>query len=372
MSLEQAFFALLRLGIGSSQATEETCGELLHLSMKDWKAVMNLASGQGVMAIATDGLQALYDVYVKEQFRAAKESPQEWMMWTLENAGQMIQYEQRCEAQKRVVAEMADLLDEEGVKMMVFKGQANAALYPNPNHRATGDIDCYLFGEADKGDRLLSERDAKIDNSWYRHSKILYKGETIENHRVMSHTRGGKKRREMEEELRAMVRGERLEEIDGCSKAVMPTAQFNACFLTYHGLHHFTSEGLRMKQVLDWAVFLKEKQEDVDWVAFDAFCERYGLERFAAVMNYIASEYLGVELSDKIHLDGSYAEKVIRSTLFDDDYLFNAGLSDWEVRWLLVKNMLTRDRWKYEKVAGENVWKHLCQSILGFVSKAEG
>ena len=66
MSLEQAFFALLRLGIGSSQATEETCGELLHLSMKDWKAVMNLASGQGVMAIATDGLQALYDVYVKE------------------------------------------------------------------------------------------------------------------------------------------------------------------------------------------------------------------------------------------------------------------------------------------------------------------
>jgi hypothetical protein len=128
---------------------------------------------------------------------------------------------------------------------------------------------------------------------------------------------------------------------------------------------------LRIKQVLDWAAFLKEKQEDVDWDAFDAFCERYGLGRFAAVMNYIASEYLGVELSDKIKKDGVYAEKVVRSTLCDDDYLFNAGLSDWKVRWLLVKNMLTRDRWKYEEVAVENVWKHLCQSILGFVSKAE-
>lgn len=48
---------------------------------------------------------------------------------------------------------------------------------------------------------------------------------------------------------------------------------------------------------------------------------------------------------------GVLAEKVMQSTLYDDDYLFNSGKSDWTVRWLLVKNMLTRDKWKYRDIA---------------------
>jgi hypothetical protein len=37
------------------------------------------------------------------------------------------------------------------------------------------------------------------------------------------------------------------------------------------------------------------------------------------------------------------------------------------VRWLLVKNMLTRDCWKYREVAQENVLKHLWQNATGFL-----
>lgn len=368
--MKDAFLTLLQLGIGAIIAPNDKCQVLLDLSMQQWRDVMALAERQGVAAIAFDGVQKLHDAYGKK-IKTAGETPAEWMQWVFECTGMMTLYEQRSQQQQKVIEELAEIWGHEGIQMMVFKGQANAPFYPVPNHRATGDIDCWLFGEAEKGDEIAKAHGADVSFDWYRHSKIAYSGETIENHRVMSHTHGSKKKQEMERELQLMLQSERLMFIDGCGKAMMPSPQFNACFLTYHGLHHFTSEGLRMKQVLDWAVFLKKQQEDVDWEAFDAFCGRYSLGRFAAVMNYIASEYLGVELSDKIKKDGVYAEKVVRSTLYDDDYLFNAGLSDWKVRWLLVKNMLTRDRWKYEEVAGENVWKHLCQSILGFVSKAE-
>ena len=258
----------------------------------------------------------------------------------------------------------------EGIRMMVFKGQANAALYPKPEHRAVGDIDCWLFGDAEKGDEIGKAHGADVLFDWYRHSKIVYKGETIENHRVMSHTRGSRKKQEMEEELRLMVQGEGLEVIDGCGKALKPSPQFNACFLTYHGLHHFLSEGLRMKQIVDWAMFLKKEQDKVDWKAYWGFCERYKLVRFAGVMNYIASEYLGVETNTNLTNDTNIivlSEKVLRSTLYDDDYLFNSGKSDWTVRWSLVKNMLTRDRWKYRDVAQENVLKHLWQNVIGFL-----
>ena len=400
MRMEQIFFSLIKLGIGTIATDEAAAKELLGLSMEQWKAVMALAEKQGMAAIVFDGVQQLYEAYGKE-IKAAKQQYMEWMQWVFTCTGTMNLYEQRCLAQRKVIAELADIWEKEGISMMVFKGQANASLYPKPEHRATGDIDCFLFGEANRGDDILKEHGALIDNRWYRHSKIQFKGETIENHRVMGHTRGSKKKRKMEEELVCLAKqaivesgefsvesqlkvecGELRDENLGC--ALMPSAQFNACFLTYHGLHHFLSEGLRMKQIVDWAMFLRAEQDKVDWAAFRDFCKRYKLDRFAAVMNYIATRYLGVDDNDNLndnlndnHNDNvnlnvkELAERVLRSTLYDDDYLFNSGKSNWQVRYLLVKNMLVRDRWKYRDIAQQNVWRHLFEQAKGFLLKEE-
>jgi hypothetical protein len=37
------------------------------------------------------------------------------------------------------------------------------------------------------------------------------------------------------------------------------------------------------------------------------------------------------------------------------------------VRWLLVKNMISRDRWKYKDVTQESVMKHLWQNAKGYL-----
>ena len=369
--MENYIFTLLKLGIGTISAEEEAVGELKNLTINQWKDLMSLAEVQGVAAIIFDGIQKVYAKNQKEMV-AIKESPSEWMQFVFECTGVMAQYEQRSKQQKEVVSRLSEIWDGENIRMMVFKGQANAALYPIPEHRATGDIDCWLFGDAEKGDEVIKQHGAAVDFNWYRHSKISFMDETIENHRVMSHTRGSKKHKEMEYELREMANAVKLLAIDGCGKALMPSAQFNACFLTYHGLHHFLSEGLRMKQILDWAVFLQKEQDKVNWPQFNEFCQRYKLDKFAAVMNYIALEMLGVELSSPhIKTDGTYANKVISSTLYDDDYLFNSGKSDWAVRWLLVKNMFIRDRWKYHDVAQQNIMKQLWQNAVGFVFDRE-
>lgn len=361
------FLLLLRIGIDTCKASDKECEALLLLSMAQWRKLMSLAEKQGVAAIAFDGVQRLFEVY-KKGLIAAKDTPTEWMQWVFECTSLMTQYEQMSRQQKEVISEIADNLDKDGIKMMVFKGQVNALFYPIPMHRAAGDIDCYLFGDANKGDILLAGKGASIENNWYRHSKISFHGETIENHRVMSHTRGSKKKKMMEEELRSMVNGKILIAIEGSGKALMPTVQFNACFLIYHALHHFVSEGLRMKQILDWALFLQKEQANVDWQAFNNFCQRYKLDRFAAAMNYIASNHLGIAIvTDGITNDGKYVDKILQSTLYDDDYLFNSGKSDWVVRWLLVRKMLTRDRWKYENIAQENIWSHLWLSAIAFI-----
>ena len=367
--MKRSLLSILRLGLGTTTTADEKSQKLLHLSIDQWREMMALAEQQGVLAIVVDGLQVLMESH-KGEIVAQNENPENWQLWLLENIGQLTQYEMMNHQQKKVIADLSEKWAAESIQMMVFKGQANAAFFPKPEHRAVGDIDCWLFGDAEKGDEIARAHGAEVSFDWYRHSKIAYKDETIENHRVMSHTRGSKAKQAMENDLRFMVNGEWLTVIDGCGKAMMPSPQFNACFLTYHGLHHFLSEGLRMKQILDWAMFLQKEQDKVDWNAYWNFCRKYKLERFAEVMNYLANKQLGVEchtgISDSEEIK-VLAEKVLQSTLYDDDYLFNSGKSDWMVRWLLVKNMLTRDRWKYKDVAKENVLKHLWQNTTGYL-----
>lgn len=365
--MTELLLTLLRWGIGRTETMEKDNEVFLNLSMHQWQLLMTLAEKQGVAAIAFDGVQRLYQTSGRET-KAAAEHSEEWMRWVLECTGMMSQYEKRSIMQKKVIAELSEIWHEQGIRMMVFKGQANASLYPVPQHRATGDIDCFLFGEAERGDAVLAALGATVSNNWYRHSKISYQGETIENHRVLGHTRGSKTKKKMEQELMALLKQEKWKTIKGCAAALMPPALFNACFLTYHSMHHFISEGLRMKQILDWAVFLQSQQKDVDWEAYNTFCKMYKLNRFAGIMNYIAVHCLGIKVTvNGVLMDGQYAEKILQTTLYDDDYLFNSGKSDWAVRWLLVKNMLTRDRWKYRDIAQQNVVAHLWHSARGYL-----
>ena len=372
--IAQMILSLIRLGVGTAGASDNGCAALLNLPMEQWRQMMALAERQGVAAVAFDGVQKLYDAHQKD-IRAAKDNAQGWMQMVFGCTGTMTQYEQMNLQQQKVIRKVADLWKKDGISMMVFKGQANGSFYPKPLHRASGDIDCYLFGESDKGDQLLADKGAAVENKWYRHSKISYQGETIENHRVLSHTRGSKTKKRMEKELVALLNSTGMSRIEGCGEALQPPAQFNAHFLIYHALHHFTSEGLKLKQILDWAVFLHTQQDNVDWQVFNDFCQRYRLDRFAAVMNYIAEYFLGVEChtdsTDNTVGIGEWAEKVLQSTLYDDDYLFNSGKSDWTVRWLLVRNMLGRDRWKYEDIAQENIWSHLWHSATGFLMEKD-
>ena len=120
-----SFFLLLRLGLDSCKASDKECEALLRLSMVQWKELMSLADKQCVAAIAFDGVQKLFEVYQK-RIIAAKSEPTEWMQWVFDCTGTMTQYEQMNLRQRRVISEIADILNDEGIKMVVFKGQANA------------------------------------------------------------------------------------------------------------------------------------------------------------------------------------------------------------------------------------------------------
>ena len=152
----------------------------------------------------------------------------------------------------------------------------------------------------------------------------------------------------------------------------MPPVQWTAMFLTYHACAHFISEGLRLKQILDWVMFLKVHQRDVDWGAFYAFCDRNHLRVFAEAMNTIAVKYLGIKVQSENYgfKESPYADKIMHSALYDEDYVFNSGKSGWANRLHLVKNMF-HYRWKYKEIYQTSVWQQLWWYASGYLFKTE-
>lgn len=119
-------------------------------------------------------------------------------------------------------------------------------------------------------------------------------------------------------------------------------------------------------------MFLKVHQEDVDWTALYAFCDRNHLCVFANAMNTIAAKYLGIKVkSESLEVEESpYADKIMHSTLYDEDYVFNSSKSGWASRLHIVKNMFNY-RWKYEEIYQTSVWQQLWWYVSGFLFKTE-
>lgn len=361
--MEKELFTLLRLGLAITTTEEENLSDFIVLTADKWVRIGDLARKQGVLGIMLDGVDKLETTRygLTRELTAAQKL--EWI-------GEVLQIEHRNRQQIVVMNDLAGRWKQQGCRVMVMKGQANGVFYPKPEHRNPGDIDCYLFENYARGNDIARQEGANVDESWYKHSVINFKGETFENHQYFVHTRDGKRGKRLEKELEeALSVQDSSSTVHGC--VLYPPVQWTAMFLTYHACAHFISEGLRLKQILDWVMFLKVHQSDVNWGAFYAFCDRNHLRVFADAMNAIAVQYLNVNLNDnKIFAESPYADKILHSALYDEDYVFNSGKSGWANRLHIVKNMF-HYRWKYEEIYQTSVWKQLWWYVFGYLFKTE-
>lgn len=357
--MEKELFTLLRLGIGNSTPEKDDLSDIIVMPAEQWATLGEMACLQGVLGFVLDGVERLEETSYGPTRELSKEQKLEWI-------GQVMQIEQGNRHQIEVMNNLAQKWINDGCRVMLMKGQANGLLYPNPFHRSPGDIDCYLFEDYQLGNEISKKAGAVVDEGWYKHSQISYKGELFENHLFFVHTREGKRSKRLQKELEQMLHVAEWRTFQE-SEVLLPPVQWNAMFLTYHACAHFLSEGLRLKQILDWAMFLKKEQHNVDWKSFYEYCDRYHFRRFAEAMTAISVEYLGVRIENKdIKAESPYVEKILKSTLYDDDYIYNAGEAIWKSRWHVIRSLF-KYRWRYEEIYQDSVLKQLWWYFTGFL-----
>lgn len=310
-----------------------------------WERIYRMAADHGLSAVVWDGICRL---------PAAQQPPRETRIrWALSAE----KLEERYRHQQQTASKLAARFSEEGLRMLLLKGLGLSRDYPLPEHRECGDIDIYLYGESDKGDRILHEIGAHPYFDVPKHSEYVWDGVLIENHRTILNVRRNRTERELNAVL---VRLLEKEGTHGLAPGIQaPRATFNAIFLIRHAAVHFQKEGIVLRHLCDWACFLTRHWDEIDHALFRTAMEDYRMDRFADLMTAAAVEYLGAEVPGpecEAGMLGRFMEEVLTLSPMPDKLL---------PRLLRKLSGPYRNRWRLREVLRTPVWRYYYDTVRG-------
>lgn len=344
--------SLLRAGLGMQADVPLHAAEGI-----PWSELYAMAASQGVSGFVWDALQNL---------PPALQPPRALRLQWAYNVDRI---ETRYKEQRRAAVELGRIYAEAGIHTVVLKGFALSRLYPRPEHRPCGDLDCFLGADYERGNALAAAAGAKVEANYYKHSHIVFHGLTIENHQFCTAIRGSRRAKAFERHLQAILASQACTSIDG-TDLLAPPADFNALFLSRHALLHFLTEGISLRHLCDWAVFIERQGSRVDWDEFRRVANEHALLRFAEVMTRLAVCYLGVS-DDIFPVDAALdplADRMLDNMLYERRHLNDTAGNAWLKRFRMVANIY-RDRWKYRDVYQRSMLGEVARATFAFFTE---
>lgn len=325
--------------------------------------IHKLANKQGVACLLLDEIQKKH-AEGGETFLEKKELAQ--------LSGFIQKRQGRYHVHKEAMCKLASFFDKYGIGMVVLKGFGLSLNWPSPELRQSGDLDIFLFdkdidekvqGKPDsivtsilksdmpvwkKADRLIEERlDIKIDDSHEHHTCYSIEGMSVENHYDIVDTKTHRDGKDVDNILKELV----LQHVKVADPVLpnifLPPADFNAIFLMRHMGQDFSSTHTSLRQIYDWAFFMKKHNNEVNWERVLPILENMGIIKFFDLINSICVNQLGFERESfpRIRSNKDVENRFIHE-------LFCPEFSDKQPKGRLIQNIIFKVR-RYWK----NSWK---------------
>lgn len=275
------------------------------ISSDDWYKTYEFALKQGVTAVCIGAMQNLSKGIIPS-------SPitKRWISHS-------IAIEQQMRKKNAIAVEFAAKMYEKRIPIVVLKGITYAHYYPFPNQRECGDLDCYMMGKKEEGDKALVVMGGHMENAGYKHSHLYYKKLTIENHQYLTSFDNSKRGIATEKLLQKLIR-KKLHYL-GETKLLSPSPEFTVLFLIKHSLRHFIKEGINLRILMDWALFLKAESYTLNWEEVFENMKQCGIYEFANVLTYLCITYLGLENIPEILKESAFTSNFkISRNVFED------------------------------------------------------
>lgn len=346
---------LIRIAIGTA-TDDDYCFD----PSTPWDSVFGMAQEQGVVALSFEGLLKVFPEKSAEELGMPRRQKMQWISSTEEVE---LHYRKQFAAAKH----LGDIYAKEGIRTFVMKGISASTYYPVPEHRECGDMDCFLDGRYEDGNVAAERSGGVVDRSYYKNSHIVFEGLMIENHQFCLPVRGSRKKKDAEIYLEKTIRECTDPHPIGSTALLLPPPSFHAFFLTFHAATHFLSEGICLRHMLDWALFLQTEQNNVNWKEVYEQTEKLGYTRFAGIMSAIARDFFGIKITNPdIRFEGeAFKNDILDNTFYHVSHLYNQGGPAYLTRIKLVRNYI-REAWKYHRIFKKSVLWETLQSVFAF------
>lgn len=357
MTMNELFFELIQVAFGVRVCLSHspTAGE--------WNLIYDIAKKESLVGICFAGVQKLVDSE-KEDYCGMNEM--QYLTWM----GMAAKIQQKWEQHEAFIGRLAGFYEQHGIDMMLLKGYGLSLLYErhenedeNENHglcklRNPGDVDVYLFGDWKKADDAVrKELGVEVRNDCEHHTKFEIDGISVENHYDFVNTRIRRSSQKLERVFKELAQDKTIVIDVRGRRVILPSDKLNAIFLLRHCAGHFASEGITMRNVLDWGLFVQSAKE-LDWEWLWQLAKEYNMHRFLACLNMICVENLGLDGSK---FDIRYAEqqlkaRVLKEMMHGTDIVPGASVWERTKRWW-------KHRWKHEICYSDSMLSSFVYSV---------
>jgi len=244
---QKIFFDFLRFCIGSAK---EIPGSLKEV---DWKELYRIAQKQALLGVLFHGIRRLPKELAPEQ-----KLLMQWMVMA-----EMIRKQNIRLFQDSV--KVCKNFENEGFANCILKGQGNALLYPDPYMRTPGDIDIYLTG----GRKRVMQYINKVCPNQvmrYHHVDFPVMKTAIEVHFTPSYMFFPIHNSRMQKWFKEVMGEQCNHQVslpDGYGEIHVPQVSFNVIYILSHLYRHIFTEGIGLRQLLDYYFVLVKWHTDL-------------------------------------------------------------------------------------------------------------
>jgi len=342
----KALFSLIKCAIWREN---EMAVSEINLSTPEWQRLIDLAASQGVLAAAFDALPKgkVIPCLTKELH----------IRWGLS----VQRMEDRNRRQREALKELVGLFRSEGIEILLLKGLGLSENFPQPNHRECGDLDIFLFGDYEKGNKIIEKLGIEVNREGTKHSTFFFKGIPVENHFSFLDVVSSKTNVNLEAHLTRILKeqGFRTILIDDVEVRI-PTPDFTAIFLTRHDIIHFMASGLVLRHLCDLSLFFTRHSSSINLSQIvQILKEESQLELFTSFLD-LTQIYLG--MSTKV-VSGLVTNEKISKSVFQNT-MYNPsrkGIDKLLKMWVPKRKVygaihLCQSKWKYD-LAGKEIFR---------------
>lgn len=293
---QKIFFDFLRFSIGSAKDIPDSLKEA------DWQEIYAIAKKQALLGVLFHGIKRLPKELAPEQ-----KLLMQWMVMAEQIRKQNIRLFQDS-------VKVCQTFENEGFANCILKGQGNALLYPDPYMRTPGDIDIYLSGGRRK---IMKYVDRVCPNQVmrYHHVDFPVMKTAIEVHFTPSYMFCPIHNRRMQKWFKEVMGAQcnhRVSLPDGYGEIHVPQVSFNVIYILSHLYRHIFTEGVGLRQLLDYYFVLVKWHTDLtnltdsnkslpqitqintDLDALRHKLKYLGLWKFAQVVMFVMKEVFGL------------------------------------------------------------------------------